>query len=82
MMHYWDWEDRWGMGWGMGPMGWLLMLLSWVAVIGLAIWLVAFLSRRPSRSTPPSALEILKRRYAEGEIDKEEYEQKRKDLMQ
>ncbi|MEW5790738.1 SHOCT domain-containing protein [Thermithiobacillus tepidarius DSM 3134] len=86
MMHYWDWEDRWGMGWGMGPMGWLLMLLFWVAVIGLAVWLVVLLSRRQgrsdqSRSGSSVALDILKERYARGEIGQEEFEQKKRDLL-
>lgn len=87
MMHYWDWEDRWGMGWGMGPLGWLLMLVFWIAVIGLAVWLVVYLSRRrqgPSDQGRPgssAALDILKERYARGEISPDEFEQKKRDLL-
>ncbi|MEW5792419.1 SHOCT domain-containing protein [Thermithiobacillus tepidarius DSM 3134] len=77
MMHYWD--GHWG--WGMGFVGWILMLLFWLAVLGLAVWLIVYLTRGQARAGP-SALEILKERYARGEIDKAEYEQKRKDLLE
>ncbi len=69
----------------------LLMLLFWIIVIALAVWLLSNLfprttgsvSSRPStpRTDPPeSAQEILKRRYARGEISKSEYEEMRRDL--
>jgi len=69
-----------GGGWFMS----LFMLLFW----GLAIWAVVALvrgTRHPSgpasgSSQPDSALEILKKRYAAGEISKEEYEEKRNDI--
>ena len=80
-------------GWGMmGPgimggfgWGWLMpifMILFW----GLVIWGIVALvrglsgSRGSDSSTTDSALELLKRRYARGEINKEEYEEKKKDL--
>jgi putative membrane protein len=74
-----------GMGWGygMGGFGSIIMLVFWIAVIVGIIFLVRWLlvstggSGRSARSED-SALEILKRRYARGEIDKEEFEEKRR----
>lgn len=62
----------------------LLMILFW----GLIGWGIVDLTRgvtAPSRAESPqqadSALEILKRRYARSEISKEEFEEKKKDLV-
>ncbi len=68
----------WGMmsgGYGIG------MLLFWVIVIvGIGLF-VAWLSRQQNVGIKSkSALDILKERYAKGEINKEEFETKRKDL--
>ena len=69
-----------GMGWGFG----ILMFLFWVLIIGLIIWVVVSLTRRNngmSHATHSnSALEILKERYARGEINREEFEEKKKAL--
>lgn len=73
-------DGGWGMGWGMG-FGWLF----WLLIIGLVIWGIKALSENRSHSEPRSssdrALEILKERYARGEIDKEEFEAKKRDLI-
>ncbi len=73
------------MGFGFGGFGLILMVLFWVLVIGLAVWLVSriFPQGAGYRSTHPgnrsggvsSADEILKQRYARGEISKAEYEE-------
>lgn len=62
--------------------GGIAMVLFWAAVIGGIVLLVATLARRPAQDRPAesSALEILKRRYASGEIDQEEYERIRNSL--
>lgn len=68
MMSYWD--GNWG-----GML--LVMLLNavvWIALIGLLIWGVSRLLTNRATSTRrtgpgPSALEILRQRYARGEID-------------
>lgn len=74
------WRHDWGgMGFG-GP----LMLILWVALIVGAVWLVRWLmtSDAAQRSRPPknTALDTLRERYAKGEIDRDEFEQKRRDL--
>ena len=71
--------------------GGILMVIFWVAVIGLAVWLLSLLFPRATHSIsssgpaqlanlPASAAEILKQRYARGEISKEQFEQMRRDV--
>ena len=76
----------WGLGYGgwgglgswMGP---LFMLAFWALIITGVVFLVRYLARQSrAGGGQESALEILKRRYAGGEIGKEEFEAKRKDL--
>lgn len=78
-------------GWGMmgsgimgGIFGWMwLMILFWIAVPILVIWGIVSLIRggtSPAVRPSGSALEILNQRYARGEIDRKEYEEKKKDL--
>jgi len=57
------------------------MLAFWALVITGGVFLVRYLVRQGRAGNhQESALEILKRRYAQGEIEKEEFEAKRKDL--
>lgn len=73
-------EDREMMGgFGMGFMGifWVVLL----AVIAVLVWqyIKKEKDREGSKSSP---LEIIRQRYARGEIEKEEYEEKKKDLIE
>jgi putative membrane protein len=68
----------WGMGWGMG-FGWLIG----VAIIVLVVWFIIKIVNQgnaPQKPSEKSALDILKDRYARGEIDKKEFDEKKKDL--
>ena len=78
------------MGFGFG-FGGIMMVIFWVAVIALAVWLLSLLFPRATHSTssggmlrnmdtPESPAEILKQRYAHGEITKEQFEQMRHDI--
>ena len=78
-----------GGGWGMmgpGMMGGFgffpFMILGPVVFWGLIIWGIVELVRHYSRpsASAGSPLEILKQRYARGEITKEEFEARKKDL--
>ena len=75
-----------GGGYGMGWFGGIIMIAFWIAVIVGIVLLIRWLiisTRTPSHGTSSgeSALDILKKRYARGEIDKQEFEEKKKDLM-
>lgn len=66
-----------------GSMGgmWLLSLLFWILVIVGVVLVVRWLTDR-NRPLPPteSALDILKKRYARGEIDRETFERMRRGI--
>jgi uncharacterized membrane protein len=63
---------------GMGEMG--IMVLLWIIpilVIGLVVWLVVrAASGRPGSSSSESAEDLLRRRFASGEIDIDEYQRR------
>jgi putative membrane protein len=80
----------WGYGFGWG---WLMMSFGtvlWIALLAVLVWaLIHWLSSKTSTATPmtmhmprsgPSAEEILRQRYARGEIDTATFEQMRERL--
>jgi putative membrane protein len=77
-------------GWGMHPTSWmwgawgigmgLLMLVFWGLVIAGIVLGIRWLVSQGRESRSDSALEILRQRYARGEINREEFEAKKRDL--
>jgi putative membrane protein len=66
-----------GFGGGMGGFGWMAMSLGWLvflALTGAVVWLVV--RTTTTGNSKGSAREILAQRYARGEIDDEEYQQR------
>lgn len=77
-----DWAGGW---YGMMIFGPLFMILVLAIVVAVAVLLVRWLSGpwhsvQPPYHTPPgrTPLDILKERYARGEIDKEEFDERRR----
>lgn len=63
-------------GWESGG-GWLMMgfgMLVWVAAIAVVVWLVVRAGGHRPAGESESAEELLRRRYAAGELDTEEYQ--------
>ncbi|MCO5099353.1 MAG: SHOCT domain-containing protein [Burkholderiaceae bacterium] len=81
-MHMWG--NMGGMwGGGAGFLGMALMFLWWALVVVGVFFLVRMLmGRLPGRGDDPDdrALRILRERYARGEIQSEEFEQKKREL--
>ena len=77
----------WHNGWmtGGGGMG-IIMLIFWIMVIAAIVLLIlgAVSSRGPlvRNDKEAPAMDILKQRYAQGEIDRETYEAMKKELLQ
>jgi putative membrane protein len=70
---YWDW---WHGPWLGGS---IFMVLFWIILILLAFYLIKGVFKKDLHHA--SALDILKKRYAAGEISKEEFEQMKKDIQ-
>ncbi len=80
MMGY-GWAGN-GMFWGMG---WVSMLAFWGLVLVLVVLAVRWLTDRQAASGPGNGrvetpLEALAKRYARGEIDRREFEARKRDL--
>jgi len=82
----------WG-GWMHGPGGWtagmgLMMFLFWILIVAGIVFLVWFftdLGRRRAQAPqappgPETALEVLRKRYARGEVSREQYQEMKRDL--
>ena len=79
------WRD--GTNWNADPMIWMGMtfvIIVSVFFLALAIWMIVAFSRRNTAENPvpPSsrAIELLKERYARGEIGTEEYRERMREL--
>lgn len=72
-----------GMG-SMGPLMWIFMILFWgVVIFGLVFavrWILGRSKAGGESVGPETALEILKKRFARGEISKEEFERMKREL--
>lgn len=67
------WIDGMGGGW--------MMILWWVFVIGIIYLVVKLIVQKEGKRNGESALDVLKKRYARGEISKEEFNEKKQDLI-
>jgi len=86
----WGYGPQWGMmgGYGYGGYG-LFHMIFWVvalvAIVFGVVWLVRSLAPAASAHNAPmkraGGLDILEQRYARGEIDRDEYLQKKTDLL-
>jgi putative membrane protein len=77
----WHWMGG-GFGWGFGM---IVMAVFWLLFAAALVWIARVVwdrggPRQASGPRPETPLEILQRRYARGEIDRAEFEEKRRDL--
>jgi len=83
----WGWPNMMGGFFG-GGLGWIGMIFGFIffiaiviGVILLIVWLVRRSAYNITDKTGTHSLEILKERYAKGELTKEQYENMKKELM-
>ena len=75
----WSMHPSWMWGaWGLGMM--VMMLVFWGLVIVGIVLAIRWFAGQGERSRSDRALDILRERYARGEINKDEFEAKQRDL--
>ena len=79
-VYEWHWEmhPMWWWGWGIGMM--LMMVIFWGLIITGLFVAIRWLLGQSRHGHTDTALEILRQRYAKGEINKEEFETRKRDL--
>ncbi|MCL4354201.1 SHOCT domain-containing protein [Patescibacteria group bacterium] len=80
MMGYGSWNNMMGSWGGFGVAAWLTMILFWGLLILGVIALIRYLLRSGQDRNNKTPSDILKERYAKGEINKREFEQMKNDL--
>ncbi|NQV84560.1 MAG: SHOCT domain-containing protein [Rhodospirillales bacterium] len=74
--------SNYGSGWGHMAFGSVMMVAFWGLVIFLIVLVVRWIGGGSSEGTPAAsknpALDILKERFARGEIEKDEFENRKK----
>ena len=72
IMHWMNWTGG----------GMVMMIFWWLILIGGTVFVVKWLTDQKSQSSNgDSSLEVLKKRYVHGEISKEEFENKKRDVQ-
>ena len=75
-MHMWGWGGGWPAGMFFGPLLWIIVIFGMVALFARYGWS----GHHRGHRYRGGALDILEERFARGEIDKAEFEEKRKTL--
>ena len=69
-----------------GVSGWIMMIFWWVLIIvgivALIRWLAHSSGGTHEKRECPSPLDVLKERYAKGEVDKKEFEERKRTLQE
>jgi putative membrane protein len=83
-------ERAWEWSWHMHPMGWMwgagglvmmvMMLVFWAVVIVAVVVAMRWLWHQGPAGGGDGAIQILRERYARGEISREEFESRKRDL--
>ena len=74
--------QMWNHGWGGMIFGPLMMLVFIALIVGIVVLVVRWLGGGPAQGAKPkAALDILEERFARGEIDKDELEDRRRALQ-
>jgi len=79
----WGMMNGWGYGYGYGVAHMIFWVVILVAVVAVIVWLVRSTGTGVHQLSPPrrsAGLDVLEERYARGEINRDEYLQKKKDI--
>lgn len=81
-MGYYGYWPHWD-GWGYGPIHMFIWIVILVAVVALVVWLLrsGVIGGSELAARRSTGLDVLEERYARGELNRDEYLQKRRDIL-